>query len=256
MPTSTSITAVTVACLLGFTLAACGPTGPDTSTGARASAAPPSAPVSPDVPASTLLARGYETTQRAHPKKVRSETVVDGVKVVTSQVFDTDTDSSGEVVYAGIGRSEIFVTIEHVYTRSDEGFIRHGLKDSPRRVSDAAVARFAGRWVKRSRSSAATADIVALRELASPFTEFLEDRKDQPTARFVRRDVLDGTPVDVVTSRDAEGHTATSYIAAEGRPYLLKRTETGAEPTEYSYGDFLEPNPVTPPADAEVVTAS
>ncbi|MFJ9074711.1 hypothetical protein ACIRO3_05585 [Streptomyces sp. NPDC102278] len=250
MPARTHATTTAVACLAGLALAACGPTGSDPRA---VPAAPTSAAASPDVPASTLLVRGYETTQRAHPKKLRSETVVEGVKVTASLALDTDTDSAGEVVYAGIGRSEIFVTVDHVYTKSDEGFIRHGLKDSPRQVSDAAVARFAGRWVKQSRYTAASADIAAVRELARPFTEFLEDRRDQPTARFVRRDVLDGTPVDVVTSQDARGNTATSYIAVEGRPYLLKRTEAGAEPAEYSYGDFLEPNPVVPPAEEEVL---
>lgn len=45
----------------------------------------------------------------------------------------------------------------------------------------------------------------------------------------------------------------TEYIAAQGRPYRLKRTETGRESSEFTYCDFDTANHVRPPADSEAV---
>ncbi|MEW2417556.1 hypothetical protein AB0953_28095 [Streptomyces sp. NPDC046866] len=65
---------------------------------------------------------------------------------------------------------------------------------------------------------------------------------------------VDGQPAFTLTYPGSQGGTITDYIAAQGRPYLLKRTETGRQPSEITYYDFDTVTQLRPPADHDVVS--
>ncbi|MEW2079159.1 hypothetical protein ACFZAG_37995 [Streptomyces sp. NPDC012403] len=105
-------------------------------------------------------------------------------------------------------------------------------------------------WLKSPVNSARGADSLA--DCAWPYSSYGKATKGEPTE-------IDGKPVIAVETpnEDFGDGTDTYYIAAEGKPYLLKIVYVGSHhraTTEFS--GFNEPLSIRPPAAVDVLDLS
>lgn len=108
------------------------------------------------------------------------------------------------------------------------------------------VASLDGQWVTVPAEAATQFSVFTL-------PGFLEQLRatdpSQPVQEEVRTGELDGEPVVVVTSTDADGQvTGELSVAAEGEPLPLQATSTGTEsPGTLTFSDFGETTGITAP---------
>ncbi|MEU3778329.1 hypothetical protein AB0F11_35025 [Streptomyces sp. NPDC032472] len=123
---------------------------------------------------------------------------------------------------------------------------------------DGGTAKPAAGGSSRTASASATAASTQPYADKTPAEIQLLASEETRTATFKKaRGTVTGegtTAAFMLTYPGSNGGTATDYIAAQGRPYLLKRTETGPEPYEVTYYDFETVTQLRAPADSEVVS--
>ncbi|WNM34883.1 hypothetical protein RKE30_33195 [Streptomyces sp. Li-HN-5-11] len=104
------------------------------------------------------------------------------------------------------------------------------------------------RWIKTPSSSSSPGD--GLADCTWPFASF------GTVGAKGERTKVNGTPATPVTVTDKadKGGTYTVYIAAEGKPYILRVAYEGTKyRTTTSFSAFDEPLTVKPPAEADVL---
>jgi hypothetical protein len=104
------------------------------------------------------------------------------------------------------------------------------------------------RWIKTPSSSSSPGE--GLADCTWPFASF------GTVGAKGERTKVNGTPATPVTVTDKadKGGTYTVYIAAEGKPYILRVTYKGTKyRTTTSFSAFDEPLTVKPPAEADVL---
>ncbi|MFE1416165.1 hypothetical protein ACFW6F_36020 [Streptomyces sp. NPDC058746] len=235
------------ACLAALVLAACGPGQSATDGKGRAASAGDSyADKTPE----EIRQLAYDTTRTADFKKVRARLEGDGVTRSLDFSF-ARVDCAGTFSGEGLGRTEIHATPEVVHAKLDAEAWRASLT-GPKAQEDAAVERAAGRWIRLTADQAEAKGIGQECRFSDP-TMLLEEQDPQITRGASA--TVDGQPAVTLTHRAAGGGTVTDYVAAQGRPYLLKRTQTGRLRSEITYYDFETVTQLRPPADSETVTA-
>lgn len=192
----------------------------------------------------------YDETRTATFKKVRGQLAADGTTGALDLTF-VRVDCAGTVSGEGLGKMEIHATPKVVYAKRDAEAWRAALKGT-KAQEDAVVGRVADRWIKLDAEHSDAKGIAYGCQLADP-TILLEG--ETPEVSRGASATVDGQPAIMLTYPGAQGGTVTYYVAVQGRPYLLKRTETGRQPTEFTWYDFETITELRPPADSEVVDA-
>ncbi|MEV7522155.1 hypothetical protein [Streptomyces sp. NPDC091371] len=234
-------------CLAVLALTACGSAESATSDkNAAASAADPYAGKTPE----EIQLLAYDETRTAQFKKARARLTGDGVTRSLDLSF-VGLDCAGTFSGEGIGSTEIHATSDIVHVKRDAEAWRAALTGT-KAEEDAMVERAAGRWMKLTADQADTKGIAKECQLHDPMVLL-----EEPTPEITRGTsaVVDGRPAITLMYRGAQGGTVTEYVAAQGRPYLLKRTETGRIQSEITYHDFEKITQIWPPADSELVAA-
>lgn len=247
----TTVTAAVLAALLTFT--ACGPAEP-TSDGANqpGSASPSSSPGEPfaDKTPEEIQQLAYEETRTAKFKKVRGQASGDGMSGAVELTF-VRLDCAGTVSGEGLGKTEIHATPNVLHVKRDTEAWRATLK-ATKAQEDVVVNRIGNRWIKLDAQHSDAKAISFSCQLHDP-NIFLEE--EAPEISRGASATVDGQPAIMLTYPGTDGGTVTDYVATQGRPYLLKRTETGRQPTEFTWYDFETVTQIRPPADSEVVDA-
>ncbi|MFF4457220.1 hypothetical protein [Streptomyces goshikiensis] len=160
------------------------------------------------------------------------------------------TDCAGNVTLPGIGASQVHATAKVVYAKRDAETWRE-LLGGENAEDVALVQRLAGRWV-RTNASSGDAELSTFGcRLVDPAVLF-----EEPEAPGISRGgatTVGGQPAVTLTYPHRDGGTVTEYVAAQGRPYLLRWTRTGSDQTDVTYYDFETTNPLRPPEANEVV---
>ncbi|MGP3691258.1 hypothetical protein ACTVZO_42475 [Streptomyces sp. IBSNAI002] len=117
---------------------------------------------------------------------------------------------------------------------------------------DIVVNRIGNRWIKLDAQHSDAKAISFGCQLGNPNVLLQEE---SPEISRGASATVDGQPAIMLTYPGTDGGTVTDYVATQGRPYLLKRTETGRQPSELTWYDFETVTQIPPPAASEVVEA-
>lgn len=228
-------------------LTACGSAESAKSGAASASPSASAAELYTDKSPEELQRLAYEETRTARFKKVRGQLTSEGKTASLGLSFDVPT-CAGTISVQGFGKTELHSTPKVVYAKRDAETLRAVLTGT-KTQKDAVVDRAADRWIKMGADRPDAQGVAYSCGLADPWV-LLGDKTPKVERGAA---VVDGQTAITLTYRGTQGGTATDYVATQGRPYLLKRTETGPEPSEITYYDFETVNQLPPPADSEVV---
>ncbi|MEU9235147.1 hypothetical protein [Streptomyces subrutilus] len=192
----------------------------------------------------------YGETRTAQFKKVRGQTSGDGMTGIVDLTF-VWTHCAGTVRGQGLGTMELHATPDVLHVKRDAEAWRAALK-ATKAQEDVVVNRIGNRWIKLDAQHSNAKAISVSCQLHDP-NIFLQ--WEAPEISRGASATVDGQPAIMLTYPGADGGTVTDYVATQGRPYLLKRTETGREPSEFTWYDFETVTQIRPPAASEVVDA-
>ncbi|EPH44942.1 hypothetical protein ABT390_28625 [Streptomyces aurantiacus] len=167
-----------------------------------------------------------------------------------SGTMDVALNTKGEcagTIGVGGGTADLIATRTTVYTRFDAAALRSQLKGEPKADIDAAVDMMANRWTKAKATDSEWKDLAGFCDLNSLLEEF---KGTDSAARKGKLTTVDGKRA--ITLHESDGKDrATLYVAAEGKPYLLKAvnksTKKPDEPEEMTFTDYDKPVKTTPP---------
>ncbi|PWK63820.1 hypothetical protein BCL76_11883 [Streptomyces sp. CG 926] len=148
------------------------------------------------------------------------------------------------------GSFELIRSGEFVFIKADEPFYRSQMKDMPKAEADAAIKMLAGHWLKSKASEADAKELASLCDL----DELLKEFDDSKGAEKGKVTSVDGRKALTLTTKTDEG-TETLLVATEGKPYLLKASITGKEPSEVSFSGIDKPVNAEAPTGKDVIDA-
>lgn len=174
----------------------------------------------------------------------------DGGQVSIDLSLDRKGQCVGTLGMKGSGTFDVVKTGGTLYMRPDEKFVREQIAPGSKAESDAGVEMLAGRWMKSAADSADAKDMAQLCDLDKVLDEF---KTEDSMARKGRRTTVNGAPA--LTLRETDGkEDHTVYVAARGKPYLLKLVSKSAdEPGSLTFTDYDKPVRAEVPADKDVV---
>ncbi|GGO56002.1 hypothetical protein ABT039_01475 [Streptomyces lasiicapitis] len=160
--------------------------------------------------------------------------------------LNTKGECVGTIGVAG-GSADVIATRTTVYTRFDAASLRAQLKGEPQADIDAAVDMMANRWTKAKATNSEMKDLSGFCDLDSLLAEF---KDTDSVARKGKLTTVDGKRA--ITLHESDGKDrATLYVAAEGKPYLLKAVNESPkkqdQPEELVLTDYNKPVKTTPP---------
>ncbi|MER6391228.1 hypothetical protein ABT236_22520 [Streptomyces sp. NPDC001523] len=199
------------------------------------------------------------TGQGARAKKLRGTLTEDGETISIDLGFSRYLGFSkflacgGSFTTLGHGKAQIHADTEVVYVKRDTAAWHTYLRAVPKAQADAITNRYADHWVKVAADDKRAKSLSFICGLGHP--GFMLNESEEPHIRRGADGVADNQPAITLTYPGRNGATVTDYIAAEGRAYLLKRTETkaGRVQAELSYWDIEAPTPLYPPPADEVI---
>lgn len=154
-------------------------------------------------------------------------------------------ECAGTVGMDGMGEADLVRTGDTVYMKYDAEFLRSQSEGEPKESVDAAVALLAGKWTRMSAEGSDAEDLAGFCDLGEVFAGA---RSGDADATRGKTTTVDGTPAITLDSKDGDDRY-TLYVAAEGKPYLLRFDSTSAaEPGSLSFTDYDKPVPVRKPA--------
>ncbi|EPH44747.1 hypothetical protein ABT390_16710 [Streptomyces aurantiacus] len=168
--------------------------------------------------------------------------------------LDRDGNCAGTLRFGGTGGSaELIKRGDKVWMKPDDKFWKNQV---PGGQGAAAAELFKGRYIHGSTNDdmlKGLAEVCDLKELQKSVSDDSDgdDAKDLKKGKVT---TVDGTRVVPLTGKDDDGNDTTLYVAAEGRPYLIRATEksTGTDKTT-TLTDYDKPVPTkTPPASESV----
>lgn len=233
------------ACDGGTTKPAAGGSSRTASASATAASTEPYADKTP----AEIQLLASEETRTATFKKARGTVTGEGTTGAFELSF-ANVDCAGTVKGEGLGKMDVHATPKVVYAKRDAEAFRAAFKGT-KAEKEVPVERAADRWIKMDATRAEAKATAFMCQLSNP-AAMVEDNSLHITRGGSA--TVDGQPAFMLTYPGSNGATATDYIAAQGRPYLLKRTETGPEPYEVTYYDFETVTQLRAPADSEVVS--
>ena len=194
---------------------------------------------------STIANQAVKTTKGARSLTVTADfTTADGPEKYRMS-SNTDGDCAGTLAIDG-GNAQLIKTGKTVYLKYDDAFW-----DSQGVDGKAAAELIGDRWLRSTADSSDVKEIAGLCDLDSTLDGLeqgsIDVTKGKPTT-------IAGTPAIPLTEKDGK-ETYTSYVATEGKPYLLKVVvKGGKEPGTVTFSDFDKPLPAKAPAKKDTVS--
>ncbi|KUJ37646.1 hypothetical protein PV336_26640 [Streptomyces sp. MI02-2A] len=153
-------------------------------------------------------------------------------------------ECAGTMSMSGQGNADLVKSGDTVYMKYDEAFLRAQGKGESKADTDAVVAMMAGKWTKMSAKGQDAKDIAGFCDLN---TVLADARNVNSDATRGRTTTVDGTSAIVLEEKEGSDRY-TLYVAAEGKPYLLKVTSTSKkDPGTIVFTDYEKPVPAVAP---------
>ncbi|MFD9884834.1 hypothetical protein ACFWZT_25595 [Streptomyces alboflavus] len=172
--------------------------------------------------------------------------------------LDRDGNCTGTLAFgADGGRAELVKQGDKVWMKPDQAFWRTQV---PGGQGDAAAELFKDRYIHGTtkdpmlKGLSEVCDLKELQENVSDDAGSDDDPKDLKKGAVT---TVDGTRVIPLTGKDDDGKETTLYVAAEGKPYLVRATEKGdgADQTT-TLTDYDKPVPTKTPSAKDSVDIS
>ncbi|MGW4819267.1 hypothetical protein ACWEP4_09840 [Streptomyces sp. NPDC004227] len=246
------LTAVTAS----LALTACGSEKPDAAGGdakgkahQSAGATAERAPFA-DLSGQEIVDRALKATRSATSLTLKGSVPDEEGTIELDLALDRQGHCAGTLGMHGEGEVGLIRTDDTVYMKFDEAYLRSEGKGQSKSEVDGVVDMLADRWVKTGADSDDAKDMADFCDLDKLLADFDDTRS---VARKGKATTLDGTPAFTLT--EAEGKDRyTLYVAAEGKPYLLRIENTTAkQPEDISFTDYGKPVPAVPPAGKDVL---
>ncbi|WP_327267257.1 hypothetical protein OG233_30560 [Streptomyces sp. NBC_01218] len=157
---------------------------------------------------------------------------------------DTKDTCAGSMNEQGV-TAEVIEASGKKYIKGDKAFWTASFKGRP--GAGKAVPQLAGKWVITPANQAGMPDICDKQAFLAAMDN---DKSERQGMKKTGTATVDGKEA-VVLKKTNGAETSTLYVAAEGRPYLLKVTTTGGKsPGTMTFSDYDKPvKAPTPPAD-------
>ncbi|GGR71472.1 hypothetical protein GCM10010252_07300 [Streptomyces aureoverticillatus] len=169
--------------------------------------------------------------------------------------LDRDGNCAGTLKFGGTGGSaELVKQGDKVWMKPDEAFWKNQV---PGGQGAAAAELFKGRYIHGSTNDdmlKGLAEVCDLKELQKDVSDDSDGGGDTKDLKKGKVTTVDDTRVVPLTGKDDDGNDTTLYVAAEGKPYLIRATEkgTGTDKTT-TLTDYDKPVPTKTPSAKESV---
>ncbi|MBQ0829502.1 hypothetical protein [Streptomyces tagetis] len=190
--------------------------------------------------AAEIADRAFKATREAGSLRMRGDVPDEetGGTIRIDMAVDRDGRCAGTMSLDGEGKTELIRTGDTLYMKYDERFLRAQSEGEPAADVDAAVALLADQWTKTSAAGEDAKDAGGLCDLDAVLGE--AEPAGTGLTRGESADV-DGRQAVVLHEKDgADRHTV--YVAAEGKPYVLRLdSESAKEPGTLTFSAYDEP---------------
>ncbi|MFJ6086114.1 hypothetical protein ACIQI8_32465 [Streptomyces sp. NPDC092369] len=261
-----ALTALVLATATAAALTACqsGTSGQDAKAGKSGSTAKPSKSTKPADPFAGLSAleiadRSMKATTGASSVHLRGDVEDEdaGGRIHVDMALSTKNECRGTFGMGSSGGMEMIKAGDTIYMKYDEAFLREQSKTESKETVDEMVAMLGGKWAKTSATGADSEDIAGFCDLDT----VLEGAEDvgsggsaspgatataASSATRAGTAQVDGAKAVVLKLKDGKDRY-TLYVAAEGKPYLLRMVSTGKDTGTLTFGDYDKPLSVRKP---------
>ncbi|MFJ4784658.1 hypothetical protein [Streptomyces sp. NPDC088794] len=180
-----------------------------------------------------------------------------GGRIHVDMALSTKNECTGTFGMGASGGMELIKTGDTIYMKYDEAFLREQSKGESKETVDEMVSMLGGKWAKTSATGADSEDIAGFCDLDT----VLEGAEDAGSGGSASPDAtataassatragtaeVDGAKAVVLKLKDGKDRY-TLYVAAEGKPYLLRMVSTGKDTGTLTFGDYDKPLTVTKP---------
>ncbi|MGW3290703.1 hypothetical protein ACWDR3_39330 [Streptomyces sp. NPDC001002] len=178
-----------------------------------------------------------------------------GGRIHVDMALNTKNECTGTFGMGGSGGMELIKTGDTVYMKYDEEFLREQSKGESKETVDEMVSMLGGKWAKTSATGADSEDIAGFCDLDS----VLEGAEDAGSGGSASPDATAASSATRAGTAEVGGAKAvvlklkdgkdryTLYVAAEGKPYLLRMVSTGTDTGALTFSDYDKPVSVTKP---------
>ncbi|RVU18604.1 hypothetical protein EOT10_31795 [Streptomyces antnestii] len=241
-----TLAALCLTATAALSLTACGPGGPGEGAGNDK----PKAPFA-DLSGPQIVNKAMKATRAASSLTVKGHAPDgEGGQIALDVALDRKGECTGSMGMSGQGRVDLVRTGPTLYLKSDEAFLRAQSKGESKADTDAVVKMLAGRWMKSKADSPDSKEMTDFCDLDTMLADF---KSNDTVARKGKETTVDGTPAFTLTESDGKDDY-TIYVAAEGKPYVLKLvTKSAKNPSSLTFSGYDQPVHATAPADKDVV---
>ncbi|MFJ8542863.1 hypothetical protein ACIRFH_12770 [Streptomyces sp. NPDC093586] len=227
-----------------------GSAGADASASASASKpAPAATPTEPfaGLTGAQIADRATKATTGARSLRVTGDVPDDESDgtIRIDMAMDRQGACAGTVSMDGQGKAEVIKTGGTLYMKYDERFLRAQSEGEPAADTDAAVAMLADRWTKMSATGQDAKDMTSFCDLDAMLDDTEVAGQDVTRGETT---TVGGTPAIVLREKDGADRN-TLYVAAEGKPYLLRfDSASEKDPGTMTFSAYDEPVTAKAPA--------
>ncbi|MGY0490494.1 hypothetical protein [Streptomyces sp. WG-D5] len=199
--------------------------------------------------ADRIAADAVKATRQADSMHVKGTTQQKaGGKVTVDLTVDQSKNCEGTVSMAG-ATADVRHLDGTLYLRGDEKYWQTSLKGQPEAAK--IVPKLKDKWVKTPADDSMTQGLCDKQGLVASMDEDKSERKGMKKAGTTE---VGGEKAVRLTKKASGGETLSLYVAAEGKPYILRTTSSGGQnPNSATFSDYdKKVRPEEPSADETV----
>ncbi|MFZ3566968.1 hypothetical protein ACOKM5_08405 [Streptomyces sp. BH097] len=184
--------------------------------------------------ADRIAADAVKATRQAESMHVKGTTQQKaGGTVTVDLTVDQRKNCEGTVKMAGT-TADVRHLDGTLYLRGDEKYWQSTLKEQPGAAK--VVPKLKDKWVRTPADDAMTQGLCDKQGLVASMDEDKSERRGMKKSGTTD---VDGTKAVRLTKKTSGGETLTLYVAAEGKPYILRTTSTGGKnPNSATFSDY------------------
>ncbi|MEU3829382.1 hypothetical protein AB0F36_29295 [Streptomyces sp. NPDC029080] len=198
--------------------------------------------------ADRVAAEAVAATRDATSLRMAGKVAADGRPLTVDYHVDTRKNCTGTMV-ADQASAQIIHAGQVTYVKGDKGFWASAAKNAAGGRKDTRA--LAGRWVKVPVGDASTTGLCDKQGFLADMDSDKSERKGMTKGDAT---TVDGKKAIPLTKKKAGGETVTMFVAAEGKPYILKLVQSGGKNAgTVVFSDYGKPVHATPPPANQVI---
>ncbi|MFH9677110.1 hypothetical protein ACH4L5_33210 [Streptomyces sp. NPDC017405] len=198
--------------------------------------------------ADQVAAKAVTATRDATSMRMAGKLSAQGQPLTVDFHVDTRKNCKGRMAMRS-GSADVIHTGQATYVKGDDKFWAGAAGNSAGGQKQARA--LSGRWVKVPVGDSRTTGFCDKQGFLADLDSDKSERKG-----LTKGDVttVDGRKAVPLKKKKGSGETITMYVAAEGKPYILKLDQSGGKtPGTVVFSDYEKPVKATPPPAGQVV---